>query len=103
MMVATFEPQLDRNGQITLEAASDQLLDDLRRSNTSMRVSHRHQRVMIGGSRGLSTEIANQSPMGDRETDWLVTVLRPDGTMYYFVAVAPTVAREGNTPSHVAR
>jgi hypothetical protein len=34
-------------------------------------------------------EIANQTSAGGRETDKLVTVLRPDGLLYYFIGVAP--------------
>ena len=38
---------------------------------------------------GRVTEITNDSPLGGRETDWLVTVLRPDGQLHYFIGVAP--------------
>jgi hypothetical protein len=43
---------------------------------------------MIGGNRGLSVQLANDSPLGGQETDWLVTTLRPDG-LVYFICVAP--------------
>ena len=34
-------------------------------------------------------EIANDTAAGARETDRLVTVLRPNGLLYYFIGVAP--------------
>ena len=37
----------------------------------------------------MIAEVSNQSPTGGRETDWIVTTMLPDGTMYYFVGVAP--------------
>jgi len=88
MMIATFEPHYDRQGQISLEEATDQLVDELRRSNPNMRVMRSHERTRVGRERGLSTELSNDSPAGGRETDWIVTVLRPDGMLYYFVGVA---------------
>jgi hypothetical protein len=90
MMIAAFEPHNDRDGRITLEEATDQLLDDLRRSNPNMRITRSHERVRLGNNAALSTEVSNQSPGGGRETDWVVTALRPDGVLYYFVSVAPS-------------
>jgi Zn-dependent protease with chaperone function len=90
MMVAAFEPHNDRDGRISLEEATDQLLDDLRRSNSKMRITRSHERVRLGNQPALSTEISNESPIGGRETDWVVTVLHPDGVLYYFVGVAPS-------------
>jgi hypothetical protein len=89
MMIATFEPHYDRQGQISVEDATDQLLDELRRSNPNMRITRSHERIQIGRQRGLSSELSNESPAGGRETDWVATVLRPDGTLLYFVGVAP--------------
>ena len=44
--------------------------------------------IRLDGERGLSTYLSNDSPATGRETDWLVTVLRPEG-LIYFVCVAP--------------
>jgi hypothetical protein len=89
MIVSSFEPHNDRDGRITLEEATDQLLSELRHSNPGMRIVRNHERVRLAGRPGLSTELTNQSPAGGRETDWVVTVLAPDGRLYYFVGVAP--------------
>ncbi len=88
VIVNVFETHSDRYGQVTLEGATDQLIDDLRHSNPAMRIERRHERVRIGGERGLSTYLTNDSPAGGKEQLWLVTVLRPDG-LVYFVCVAP--------------
>jgi Zn-dependent protease with chaperone function len=90
MMAAAFEPHYDRDGRISLEEATDQLLDDMRRSNPNMRIIRSHERVRVNNQAALSSELSNESPAGGRETDWVVTILRPDGTLYYFVGVAPS-------------
>lgn len=87
-LVSLFEPHDDRYGQITVETATDQLVAELRQSNRNMRVTRRHERIRVGGRIGLSTVLTNESPTGGRETDWLITVLRPEG-LVYFVFVAP--------------
>ena len=90
MMIQTFEPHYDRQGRISLEEATDQLLDDLRRSNPNMRITRSHDRTRVGGRAALSTELSNQSPAGGRETDWVVAALDQDGLLHYFVGVAPS-------------
>ncbi len=89
MMVAEFEPDYHGQGRISIEEATDQLLSDLQRSNSNMRITRSHERIRVGGQTGLLTEASNQSPAGGRETDWIVTVMRSDGTVYYFVGVSP--------------
>ena len=86
MMAAVFEPDQDR---ATLEQATNELLDEMRRSNSNMRTVRGRQRTRVAGQRALSMELSNDSPIGGKETDWLVTVLGRDGVLYYFVGVAP--------------
>ena len=88
VIVNLFEPHNDRFGQLTLESATDQLIEELRRSNSQMRLVRRHEPIRIGGQRALSTYLTNDSPVGGREYDWLVTVMRPEGLLY-IVCVAP--------------
>jgi len=88
VIVNVFEPHGGRYGQATLEEATDQLIDELRHSNPSMRVTRSHERIRLGYDRALSTYLSNVSPVGGREVDWLVTVLRPEG-LVFFVCVAP--------------
>jgi len=87
-IVNVFEPHNDRNAQVTVEDATDQLMDELRHSNPRMRVTRRHERIQVNGERGLSSLLSNDSPIGGGERDWLVTVLRPEGLLY-FVFVVP--------------
>jgi len=90
MMIETFESHYDRDGRITLEEATDQLVDELRRTNPNMRLSQRHERIRVNGQPALSTQLTNESPVGGRETDWLVTLLDRDGNLYYLIGVAPS-------------
>jgi beta-barrel assembly-enhancing protease len=64
------------------------LLGQLRQSNPSMQVSGSQQRTRLGGQQALVTTVSNQSPMGGREIDMVVTVDRPEGLLY-FVFIAP--------------
>jgi hypothetical protein len=89
MMVASYEPDYDYDQRVTLQSATDMLLSELRRSNPQMRTSRGRERINVAGYRGLSMQLTNESPIGGREINWLVTVLHPDGTLFYFVAVAP--------------
>jgi Zn-dependent protease with chaperone function len=89
IMVSTFESDYHGQGRITLEDATDQLLNDLQRSNPNMRITRSHEQLRVGGRQGYLTEASNQSPAGGRETDWIVTAMSPDGVVYYFVGVAP--------------
>jgi hypothetical protein len=72
----------------TIEEATDQLLEDLRQSNSSMRLRQRHEHMRVDGEDALSTYLTNDSPAGGKEVDWVVTVLRPRGLLY-IVCVAP--------------
>jgi Zn-dependent protease with chaperone function len=74
-----------------LENATQKLIDTLEQANPSMRVAHKSARVRLSGQPGLSTYLSNDSLAGGQETDWVVTVLRPQG-LVYFVCVAPQSA-----------
>ena len=103
MRIATFEPQnsfFGRNSftapgssstadRTTLRQATDELLDYLRQSNPNMRVGRTDSRGQLDREQSMTMEIANQTSAGGRETDKLVTVLRPDGLLYYSIGVAP--------------
>jgi hypothetical protein len=53
-----------------------------------MKVTRESKPVTLNGEQGLSTYLENDSPAGGVETDWLITVLRPEG-LVYFVCAAP--------------
>jgi hypothetical protein len=89
MMIAAFDPHDDGDGRMSLAEATDQLIIDLRQSNPQMRTSRSHERVRLSGQNALLTQLSNVSPLGGREVNELLTVMAPDGTYYYFIAVAP--------------
>jgi len=71
-----------------LNSATSQVIQDLQKSNPSMKVTRQGERLRLNGQPGLSTYLSNVSPAGGQETDWVVSVLRPEG-LVYFVCVAP--------------
>ena len=87
-MMAVFEPQVNSSGQVDLESATTQLIASLRNSNPDIRISKNSSRIRLSGQPALATTLSNVSPVGGNETDYLITVLRPEG-LVYFVFVAP--------------
>jgi hypothetical protein len=89
MIISTFRPATSRTRTVNLNDATDQLLAQLQRVNPQLRLAGRRVSTKIAGQNALSVELTNQTNSGERETDWLITTLRPNGIMDYFVAVAP--------------
>jgi hypothetical protein len=77
----------DANATDALETATQQYVAALQKTNPNMRVTRQSQRIHLNGQPGLSTYLSNDSPVGGQETDWIVTVLRPEGLLS-FVCVA---------------
>jgi Zn-dependent protease with chaperone function len=98
MMVSVYEPDYHGQGRMGLDDATDQLLNELRRTNPNMRITRSHEGIRMNNGRAYLTEATNESPAGGRESDWIVTTLSPDGMLYYFVGVAPQ--NEFNTYSN---
>ena len=71
-----------------LEQSTDQLVQELRLSNRDMRVIRRGEAIRVDGAPALSTHLSNSSPVGGRETDWLVTLEYPEGLLF-IVFTAP--------------
>ncbi len=80
--------QGDSNAANALENATQELLSALRKDNPNMRVARKSARVRLNGQPGLSTYLVNDSPAGGQETDWVITVIRPEG-LVSIVCVAP--------------
>jgi beta-barrel assembly-enhancing protease len=72
----------------TLQAATQKLIESMRQQNAAMVIQRDSREVTLNGEHGLSIYLKNDSPEGGSETDWLITVLRPEG-LVYFVSVAP--------------
>lgn len=88
MMASVYTPRAGRRLSTSLEEATNQLVQTLQRSNSAMRVAKDFGQIRVGGQAARSIYFTNDSPSGGREVDWLVTVLRPEG-LVYFVFVAP--------------
>ncbi|HXY23075.1 MAG TPA: hypothetical protein VEI73_00360, partial [Candidatus Acidoferrum sp.] len=91
LIVSVAQAQGDPNDWGALDAATQQVIRDLQKANPSMKVTRQGERVRLNGQPGLSTYLSNDSPVGGQETDWVITVLRPEGVVY-FVCVAPQTA-----------
>jgi beta-barrel assembly-enhancing protease len=72
----------------SLEDATNRLIEELRRSNQGMRIIRSPESIRVDGQSALSTDLSNDSPQGGRETNWLITVPRPEGLLF-FVFVVP--------------
>ena len=88
MLVSRADPHGDPNAPNALEESTDRLIVELQHSNPGMRLLRKSERIRLNGQRAISTYMSNDSPLGGQETDWVVTVLRPEGLLYY-ICVAP--------------
>jgi hypothetical protein len=78
----------EANDENALQGATNQVIQDLQKSNPGMKIVRQGEHLRLNGLPGLSTFLSNASPAGGQETDWVVSVLRPEG-LVYFVCVAP--------------
>ena len=90
MIVSVHQVQTDGSEQ-ALENATQALIRELAKSNPGLKITREPARIELNGQPGLSTYLSNESPTGTEETDWLVTVLRPQG-LVSFLCVAPKAA-----------
>ncbi len=100
MKIATFTPPngrpfqnglnstIDRTGR-TLSRVTDQLVDQIRQSNPDMRMVGSEQRRTVDGQSAVVRTFNNDSATGGTEVNWLVSVSGTDGTLRYFIGVAP--------------
>lgn len=85
--VAKLEGQTPE-GVDPLNAATQKLIESMQKENEGMEIVRAQKEVTLNGERALSTFLRNHSPEGGKEVDWVVTVLRPEG-LVYFICVAP--------------
>jgi Zn-dependent protease with chaperone function len=71
-----------------LDTGTQQLISGLQQSNPNMKVTRQSVRVRLNNQPALSTYLSNDSPAGGQETDWIITLVRPEG-LVYFVCTAP--------------
>jgi len=82
-------PLQNAEAATALDSATQQFISGLQQSNPNMKVTRQSSRVRLNGQPALSTYLSNDSPAGGEETDWIITVVRPEG-LVYFVCTAPT-------------
>jgi Zn-dependent protease with chaperone function len=93
-IISGFDPE-SRGGSNSLDDATHQLLDQLRQSNPDLRAVGSDQNITVNGRQGKSVMLVGPSPLKDqsnkpeRERDWLVATQRQDGSVIYFVFIAP--------------
>ncbi len=91
LIIGVAQAKGDPNDENALKSATGQVIQELQKSNPSMKITRQGERLRLNGQPGLSAYLSNVSPAGGQETDWIVTVLRPEG-LVYFVCVAPQSA-----------
>ena len=89
-MIVSVQAQADAS-EHALENATQALIKELAKTNPGLKVTREPGRVELNGQPGLSTYLSNDSPAGGQETNWLVTVLQPEGLLS-FLCVAPKAA-----------
>jgi len=93
LIVSVSQASGDPNDWDALNNATQQMIEELKKSNPNMKITRQSERVRLNGQLGLATYLSNDSPVGGQETDWVVTTLRPEG-LASFVCVAPQPAYE---------
>jgi hypothetical protein len=88
VIVSVTKAEGDASDSKTLEKATQEMIATLQKGNPKMKIERQPGRVRVNGQPGLSTYLSNESPAGGEETDWLITVMRPEG-LVSFVCVAP--------------
>jgi beta-barrel assembly-enhancing protease len=88
VMIAVFTPKAGKTGRFDLREATDQLTAQLQKDNPNMVIAHAATQTRVDGERALSANLRNDSATGGKESVWLVTILRPEG-LVYFICVAP--------------
>jgi hypothetical protein len=91
LIIGMAQAKGDPNDSNALNGATSQVIQELQKANPSMKIARQSEHLRLNGQPGLSTYLSNVSPAGGQETDWVITVLRPEG-LVYFVCVAPQSA-----------
>jgi predicted Zn-dependent protease len=102
IMINTYQPE-DANAN--LDQATHELLASLRQSNPDLRAIGHDENIRVNGIAGKSVDLVGNSPLRDQsgraiqERDWLVALMRRDGTLLYVVSIAPDKDFEALRPT----
>src|SRR6266481_268586 len=83
LIIGVAQAKGDPNDGGALNNATSQVIQDLQKANPSMKITRQGERLRLNGQPGLSTYLSNVSPAGGQETDWVISVLRPEGLVYF--------------------
>ncbi|MGE5111631.1 MAG: hypothetical protein ACM3JB_12280, partial [Acidobacteriaceae bacterium] len=78
-----------------LDQMTSEIIQSLQQGNQGMQEIGQPQTINVNGIRGRSVDLSSTSPIqgpnGQRqsERDWLVTLPRNDGSVVFFVFIAP--------------
>ncbi len=98
VMINTYQPE---DANVSLDQAMRDLLASLRQSNPDLREIGHDENIRVNGVAGKSVDLIGNSPLRDQsghpsqERDWLVAVMRSDGSLLYIVSIAPDKDFEG--------
>ncbi len=102
IMINTYQPE-DANANV--DQATHELLASLRQSNPDLRAIGHDENIRVNGIAGKSVDLVGNSPLRDQsgraiqERDWLVALMRQDGTLLYMVSIAPDKDFESLRPT----
>jgi beta-barrel assembly-enhancing protease len=82
------EPFPETTPSPSLNEVADQLLATLTQSRPHLKPISLREGIQVDGQPAISVKLANDSPLGGPETDWLIAVLRPQSVLY-FICAAP--------------
>ena len=72
-----------------LREATNAWLQGVGQSNPEMRVAGQQQQIRMSQRSGLATQLVNPSPLGGQERIGVYTTFLSDGTLFYYLTVAP--------------
>jgi hypothetical protein len=92
VIIANYQPE---EAGAKLDTATHELLASLRQSNPGMKQIGHDETIRANGVAARSVDLIGSSPIKDpqgtalQERDWVVTMLRRDGTVLYMVFISP--------------
>ena len=81
-----------------LMRATDDFVSMLMEGNSDMRIAGRSASMRMSGHNALATPLDNRSPLGGSEQVQVFTALLSDGSLFYFLTVAPTAEARAYDP-----
>jgi hypothetical protein len=76
---------------MTLSNATDQVVAQFRAWNQNIGMVLHRENTRIDGIDATVVDMTNESQTGLMQTNWVITVLRPNGLVTYFVGIAPQI------------